>query len=186
VREQAAAVGAHVVLVASRYSHTISGATPLTIPSRTTSVSTGTATAFGRGGAATAMGSGMTTTYGSQTVMMPYTVQRSDFAVLFFAKSRSRVGIIAVPIDDATRRRLETNYGLRVEVVTENSSAFQANVLPGDVLLSVAGEPVSSWQNFVAILDRREGSTVAFEFDRDGRRISKEIEIRRVRSQADK
>lgn len=181
VREQAAAVGAHVVLVAGRYSHTASGATPLTIPTRATSYSTGTATAYGPGGAVTAFGSGTTTTYGNQVVMVPYSVERSDFAILFFAKAKSRVGIFAVPIDDATRRRLETNAGLRVEVVVDDSPAFHANVLPGDVLISVAGESVSSMQGFVAITDRYEGQRVPFDLDRDGKRLSKEIEIRKFR-----
>jgi RNA 3'-terminal phosphate cyclase len=38
VREQAAAIGAHVVLVASRYSHTVTGAAPMTIPKSSTSL----------------------------------------------------------------------------------------------------------------------------------------------------
>lgn len=181
VREQAAVVGAHVVLVAARHSHTVSGATPLTIPTRATSFSTGTATAYGSGGSVTAIGSGTTTTLGNQVVMVPYSVERSDYSIVFFAKSRVMVGIVAVPIDDATRRRLETNAGLRVEVVVDDSPAFHANVLPGDIIISVAGEPVSSWQSFAAVANRYAGQKVPFELDRDGKRLSKEIEIRKFR-----
>lgn len=178
VREQAAVVGAHVVLVASRQSHTAAGATPVAIPTTSTAYSTGMATAVGRTGTATAFGSGTTTTRGSQLVMVPYSVRYLDFGILFFAKQKQRVGIFPVPLDDETRRRLESNAGMRVEAVAEGSPAFDANVLPGDILLSIAGEPVSSLDGYLSIVKKYERKRVPFNFDRDGKRIDKQIEIR--------
>lgn len=178
VREQAAVVGAHVVLVASRQSHTAAGAMPVAIPTTSTAYSTGMATATGRTGTATAYGSGITTTRGSQMVMVPYSVRHLDFGIVFFAKQKQRVGVLLGQIDDETRRRLETNAGVRVEAVAEGSPAFDANVLPGDILLSIAGEPVSSLDGYLSIVKKYERKQVPFNFDRDGKRIDKQIEIR--------
>lgn len=178
LREQARKVGAHVVLVASKYTHTVSGAVPLVVPQTTTSYSTGTATAYGTGGVVNVYGSGTTTTYGTQTMMMPYSVARSDCSALFLAKTRGRVGIVPQPMDDETRKRLETNAGIKVLVVTEGSSAFQADVLPGDVVLAVGGDTVQSEENYYQLLNKYEGQTVSFRLDRNGKTIEKQIEIR--------
>lgn len=177
LREQAQKIGAHVVLTSSRYTHTLSGAVPMTIPQTTTSYSSGTATAYGRGGVVNAYGSGTTTTYGSQTMMMPYSVARSDFAAVFFAKTRSRFGIQPVPVDDETRKRLQTNAGVKVSVVIEGTPAFQADVLPGDIILAVGGESVQSPEHFIRLLDKYEGRAVAFKIDREGKTLEKQIEI---------
>jgi tetratricopeptide (TPR) repeat protein len=177
LREQAQKIGAHAVLVSSKYSHTLSGAVPLTVPNATTTYSTGTATAFGAGGAVTAYGSGTTTSYGSQTVMMPYSIARSDFAAIFFAKFRSRAGLFTEPLDDDTRRRLQTNSGVKVLVVSDGSPAFHADVVPGDVIISLADETVQSPQVFSALLKKYEGQTVTLRIDRDGKTLEKTIAL---------
>lgn len=177
VHEHAAKIGAQIVLVSSRYSHTVSGASPLIVPTSATSFSSGTATAYGPAGMAHAVGSSTTRTYGQQVVMAPYSISRSDFSMLFFAKNKNRVGTVIVAIDDATRRRLQTNSGVRVESVVNDSPAFFADVLPGDIILEVAGEPVSE-NTYYEALKRYEGRRVTFQIDRDGKRLDKEIEIR--------
>ncbi|HLS55398.1 MAG TPA: PDZ domain-containing protein [Zeimonas sp.] len=177
VLEHATAIGAHIVLVASRYSHTVTGATPLTIPNSSTSFSSGTATAYGPGGTVQAYGTGTTTTYGSQTVMVPFSVARSDFTMLFFAKNKNLVGISPVPLDDATRQRLQTNIGARVESVVDDSPAFVADILPGDVVLSIDGAPVTE-NSFWGLIKQHAGRRVNFELDRGGTRLTKDVQIR--------
>jgi hypothetical protein len=178
LREQASKIGAHAVLISAKYTHTVSGAMPLALPQTTTSYSAGTATAYGRGGAVSAYGRGTTTTYSSQMVMMPYSVARSDFAALFFAKVKLRVGIVFAPLDDETRKRLQTNAGIKVLAVVEGSSAFQADVLPDDVVLAVGSDTVQSMENAQLLFDKHEGQTVPFRLARDGKIIEKQIEIR--------
>jgi hypothetical protein len=177
LREQAAKIGAHAVLISSKYTHTISGAMPLTLPQTTTSFSTGTATAYGPAGTVNAYGTGMTTTYGSQTVMMPYSIARSDFGAIFFAKTRPRVGIYCQPTDDGTRKRLQTNAGVIVKEVVEGSPAFRADILPGDVVLAIENDQVQSPENFIQIISKYEGQNVVFHLDRDGKLLDKQIEI---------
>ena len=165
------------MLVSSKYTHTISGAMPLEVPQTTTSFSTGTATAFGPGGTATAYGSGMTTTYGSQTVMMPYSIARSDFGAIFFAKVRPKVGIFYLPTDEETRKRLQTNAGVIVKEVMEGSPAFRADILPGDVILAIENDQIQSAENCQQMINKYEGQNVVFHLNRDGKSLEKKIEI---------
>jgi len=177
LRQQAEKIGAHAVLVSSKHTNTVSGAMPLTIPQTTTSYSSGTATAYGAGGVVNAYGSGTTTTFGSQTMMMPYSIARSDFSALFFAKRKMRLGVYPRPVDDETRRRLQTNAGVSVLEVAEGSPAFAADILPGDVVLVIGTDSVQSVQHFSKLLDKYQGQTTVFSIDRDGKHIEKSIEI---------
>ena len=186
LRDQATKIGAHVVLVASKYTHTVSGAVPLSVPQTTTSYSTGTATAYGSGRTVNANGSGTTTTYGSQTVMMPYSVARSDFGARYFVKTKSRLGVLPESVSDEARKRIQTNAGISVKVVTENTPAFAADVLPGDVILSIGGDSIQSVEHFYQLLDKYQGQKPSFKINRDGALIEKAIEIRSYELQAGK
>jgi len=63
--------------------------------------------------------------------MISYAVQRSDFGAVFFVKTRQRAGMIVIPIDDATRKRIGTNSGVLVRIVVDGSPAFIADIFPG-------------------------------------------------------
>jgi hypothetical protein len=177
LRQQAEKVGAHVVLVSSRYSHTVNSAVPMTVPTTTTSYSTGHATAYGPGGTVNAYGSGTTTTYGTQTTMVPIAIQRSDFGALFFAKQKQRFGALVLDLDDATRRRLGSNSGVLVDLVVDGSTAFRADILPGDIILSVAGEPAYGRDSYTDLLRKYGGRSVTFRINRDGALQEKELPI---------
>lgn len=177
VKSHAQKIGAHIVLVSSQYSHTVSGAAPLTIPKTTTSYSSGSATAYGSGGVVNAYGSGTTTTYGSQTVMMPYSVDRSNFTAIYFVKVKFRVGMGVDSTDQETKQRLQSNSGVKVTSLIEGSPAYNADILINDIVLSIEGEKVSSPDNFVALIESLQGKTVSFKLDRDGETLTKEITI---------
>ena len=70
--------------------------------------------------------------------------------------------------------------GALVGSVYEESPAAQAGLRPGDIVTQVNGARVRQWAdlvNFVA--DQRPGSTVTFRFWRDGRTLSRRVEIGR-------
>ena len=108
---------------------------------------------------------------------MPYQTQRFDFGAVYLAKGKQRVGIYPKPLDDETRRGLGTNKGLIVDLVVQGSPAFMADVLPGDILQSIAGQPVYSPEQYIALLGPLEGQTVPFEFLRDGVSLQKQITV---------
>lgn len=177
MRQQAAKIGAQAVLVSQKYAYTASGAMPLTLPQTSTSFSTGTATAYGPAGSVTAYGSGTTTTYGTHTVMMPFSVPHFDFGAVFFAKFKYRLGVYCVPTDDATRQRLQTNAGLKVLVVVDGSPAFKDNILAGDIIMAIGNDPLESLQDFHRLINEYQGQTVIIHLNRDGKSLEKKVTL---------
>jgi hypothetical protein len=177
LRAQAERIGAQVVLVSSRYTNTVTGAVPLSIPTTSTTTSSGTATAYGSGGSVTAYGSGTSTTTSSQTVLMPYSIARADFNAQYFVHVRLRLGTYTLALDDSTRMRLQTNAGVRVVVVVTGSPAFGADILPGDILLQAGSVRIESPEQFTQLLGQLPGPNVTFLIDRSGRRIEKTLAL---------
>jgi hypothetical protein len=177
LREQAAKIGAQAVLVSQKYAYTASGAMPLTLPQTSTSFSTGTATAYGPAGSVTAYGNGMTTTYGTQTVMMPFSIPHFDFGAVFFAKIRMCLGVSCAPTDDATRRRLQTNAGVKVLVVVDGSPAFKDNILAGDIIMAMGNDPIDSVEDFHRLINEHQGQTVIIHLNRDGKPLEKKVTL---------
>lgn len=178
LREQATKVGAQLVLVSSKYSHTIQGAMPLTLPQTTTSYTNGNATAYGPGGTTSITGNATTTTYGSQTVMMPYAVDWANFLAVYMVRTKSRLGLFVKDLDDQTRQRLQSNKGLIVRNVVEGSPAFDADIIPGDVLLMIGNVRPASGEQYGAALDKYQGQSVKIKLDRNGVLLDKELRIR--------
>ena len=177
VREQAEKLGAAAVLVSSRYTHTISGALPMQVPSTSTAYTTGNATVNGPYGASNVYGSATTTSYGSNTVMMPFNVQRSDFAAVYFIKRQMRLGVFYGEIDADTRSRLQTNAGALVAVVIQGSPAFRADILPGDIIMSMGGERVDGSEALSNLLKAHAGQTAVFGIDRSGAHVEKTLTL---------
>ena len=179
IRAQAKKIGAQVVLFNTNYTHTESGALPLILPNNSTSYSTGSATAYGSAGVVNAYGNSTTTTYGSQTVMMPYSIPHSDFVAFYFAKTKSRLGTFLSDseLDTKTRRGIGTNAGLEVVEVVIGSPAFKANIFPGDIMLSIGDITISSHDDYETALDKYEDQAVTIKLYRDGKTLTKKVKI---------
>jgi hypothetical protein len=154
-KAQAAKVGAEVVLVYSEYSDTAQGAIPLTTTSAVTTYGTGTVTAGGQVGTY----SGTSTTYVPNTTMIPYAVRRYDQMASYFAPLKPACfgGLLGEPTDD-DRRISGTNRLARVDALRRGSPAYNADLLPGDLVLEVGGKPfeLDSWA-----APKQSGETIA-------------------------
>lgn len=136
--QQAKAVGASHVLLVTEYERTVSGVLPMTTPTTQTSYTSGTVNAYGSGGSGWGNYSGTTTTYGTQTTYVPYNVDRYSHGALFFAPlSRTGLGIFRREGNDQEKQRAGTNKVSTVLAVRRGSPAYNADVLPGDLLISV-------------------------------------------------
>lgn len=175
LREEANKLGAAMVLVASRYTGTVSGVMPLMVPHNSTSYTTGNATVTGPEGVANVTGTATTNTYGTSTVMMPYNIQRADFAAVYFVKTRPHLGVFYGVIDDATRARLQTNAGALIKVIVEGSPAARADILPGDIVLAVDDVRVDGPEDLNAKVAQRLGQQAVFDIDRNGQRLKKTL-----------
>ncbi len=180
LREQAQKIGAHAVLISAKFSHTVTGAIPITVPNTSTSYTSGSATAYGSGGSATAYGNSTTTTYGSSTSYVPYTVNRSDFNALYFIRVKARIGFIVEPLSDDVKRKFEKNSGVRVAVVVDGTAAFDADILPGDILFTFDGMPVRSVDHYQELLSTYSKDSVELGLNRDGRPLQKTVKFTKL------
>lgn len=177
LRAHATKVGAQLVLVSASYTHTVSGTVPLTLPTTTTTTTTTTGTVTGAGGTAVVSGVGTSTTSGTRTTYMPYSVARGDYTAAFFVKRRSRLGVYVEALADSTRARLQSNFGVRVTLVVEGSPAFNADVLSGDLLLLFGDDRVRSPEHFIELLNKYQGKRTTLGIERGGRRLEIQADI---------
>lgn len=176
--EQARKVGADlVVILAPRYAGSTTAVMPIATPTSSTSYSTATATAYGPGGVANVYGSGTTTTYGTSTSYVPITLQHFDYGAGYFIKRKWRFGVLCRDLTDAERQELQTNKGAFVRVVVDASPAFIADILPGDIILAIDGQPVINQAQMFKSLEKRGGQTISVSLYRHGSRIEKSVQL---------
>jgi len=173
---QAKKVGAAVVVVSARYQNTVSGALPITTPTSQTSYSSGTVNAYGSGGFATGNYTGTTTTYGSQTSYIPYSVDRYDQMAIYFGPlERKGVGFRLIPLTAEQHQALGTNKGLKIDAIAKESPAFKADILPGDIVLEVNGHALYDSPSSSDVLVSVRGSMAEFLLVRNGVQIRKNV-----------
>lgn len=174
--EQGLEVGADlVVIIRPRHTGSTTASIPITTPTATTSHTTGTATVHGSGGSATAYGNATTTTYGTRTTYIPMTVNRFDYGAIYFVKVKTQFGAYFRDLNDAERFSLQTNKGAAVVLLVDGSPAYNADVLVGDIVLSVNGKRVSGVQDMLDLIREHAGESVTLALVRDGKEISKTV-----------
>ena len=169
--EQAKKVGADTVLYFTKYEGSEQGyaTVPVYHPgttSYTTSSGNMTANVFGSGGSAfgsgSYMGTSTTTTPGTFTSqIVPVTRQRFTDWVSFWRKGKPPVlGVYVNNLTPELRQKFQRNTGAIVLVVINDSPAFRANILPGDILTKIDATEISSGQDFLAKLPGMAGKKV--------------------------
>lgn len=128
------ALKARYVMLGARLTSSQTGALPVTTPQTRTSTSNGMigGTPF----------SATTTRYGTQTNYVPFTVNRFDKLAVYFSEVRKKgTGILPRELTPAEISSLETQRAMAVRAVRDGSPAYEANILPGDVIVEVNGKP---------------------------------------------
>lgn len=175
---QGRAVGADLVLILDpTYTGSVTTSVPITTPNTSTTYSNATATAYGRNGPVTAYGSGMSTTYGTSTNYVPITINRLDYGAVFFVKQNFNFGAFFGDLNDSERQDLQTNRGVAVRLVVDNTPAFNSDLLVGDVLVKIDGIQISNTPNFEDLLRQRVGKQVALSVLRRGKPLEKQVQL---------
>lgn len=175
IREQANRIGASTVLVKSSYTNTRTGSLPYTVqnPGHTVySNSTGTANVYGSGGWATGTYSGSTSTYvpgDTSTHSVPYSVDRYDFGASYWIKkTKFYFGAYYTDIPSQLRSSLQRNQGVLITLIVKRSPAWEANLLPGDVVIQANGHAVGDNQDFTNLISGYTGQIVTLTVLRNG------------------
>lgn len=175
-KQQAKAVGASHVLLVAEYERTVSGVLPMTTPTTQTSYTSGTVNAFGSGGSGWGNYSGTTTTYGTQTTYVPYNVDRYSHGALFFAPlNRTGLGIFRREGNDQEKQRAGTNKVSTVLAVRRGSPAYNAEVLPGDLLISIDEVSFDDYPALTKHLGAHPGREMSLVLVRGSQRIEKKF-----------
>jgi membrane-associated protease RseP (regulator of RpoE activity) len=172
--DQAALLHAAVVLLYSKYTGTVNGSFPLTLPDTKTSTSTG----YGTVGSTSFSGSATTTTYGTKTTYIPYSTPRSDYQATYWIKRKPPIlGIIPRELTPELRQEIGSNKGLLIYAVVKGSPAFEADVLDGDVLKSIGGVSTNDYDTFEKALADNQGKEVEVILIRAGVELHKTIKL---------
>ena len=77
----------------------------------------------------------------------------SEIAILFVKSGQKlKFGLFLIDLPADLRTRLKRNSGALVEAVSENSPAATASILPGDVVIDIAGTPIKSGSHAAEVM----------------------------------
>jgi hypothetical protein len=182
--QQGKAVGAWLVLVASKYVNTVTESMPFNqwTPDQTTITSETTQIQHDpRKPPETIQKQTVQTVQGElQTTYVPENVAYYDYSAAFWAKTKpSILGVLVQPLSDDLKKQYETNKGVGVFVVINGSPAFNADILKGDLLMSLAGEEIVTPDQFFDIVNRHAGQAVELGLIRDGKSMTVQLRLNR-------
>jgi serine protease Do len=176
--DQAKKVGAKYIVVARRYARTAQGAVPITTMVPHTSYTSGTVNAVGPGGFASGTYDGTTTTYESETSYIPYSIDRYDQRAIYFAPLKPMgYGLRVDNIDDALAQQIGTQKGAVVRSVRRNSPAFEADILPGDVISNVDGTAINDRDTMGERLNFIDDSELTLTILRGSQKLTKKLTL---------
>ena len=164
-----------VVIVNPSFTGSVTSQVPITTPTTQTSNTTGTATIVGAGSPVTVYGNSSTTTYGSKTNYIPVTVNRYDYGAVYFIKRKFSLGVNWRDLTNEERSTLQSNSGLYVTAVVNNTPAFRNDILVGDVILQIDDEKVYGQEIASSILGNKLGQEIELTIYRNGEIIQKRL-----------
>jgi hypothetical protein len=166
-----------VLVIPPKYTGTSTTTVPLTVPTSQTTYSSGSATAWGPGGPVTAYGSGTSTTYGTSTSYIPVTVNFYDYAAYYFIKQKIRLGISFRDLDESERKKIQTNKGVVVISVINDSPAYHADIISGDIVKKFNGVVITNRDSLYNAIESNNGKIAKIDLIRNGRHLEKLIKL---------
>lgn len=172
-------IHADTIITYSKYANTISGSRPVTVPDTQTSITNHSGNIYGSGGEfANYSGTGHTTTYGTKTTYVPYSVNRYDYFASFWVKTKPpHLGVHYEDLTDDLRKKIESNKGVYVTVVVKDSPAFHNDILSGDIIRKLNKIEVIDKSQFKYLIDENKGTEVDLEIYRQGETIVKKVQL---------
>jgi membrane-associated protease RseP (regulator of RpoE activity) len=163
-------IHAEKIIMYAKYKHTVSGSMPMTLPNVQTSNTNGMI--------GSTFVSAQTTTYGSETTYIPYSVNRYDYFASFWAKATPAIsGFLWDDLTDDLKKQIGSNKGVIVMGVRKDSPAFNADFFKGDIIKKVDDTEIGDKNMFKDLLDKVSGKKVTITFLRDGKELTKTIQM---------
>jgi len=170
---QAKNVKAEVVIVYSEYTNTVSGTIPLTLPDKETSTTTTSGNLWGVGSYSE---TSKTTTNKSKTYNIPYNVNRYNYGATYWVKMKEPTfGIHIRPLENDERYLINSNKGVYITAVINNSPAFMADIFAGDVLKQIGDIEIINNDSFQQALQSFKSESINVIIWRNGELITKRV-----------
>jgi hypothetical protein len=130
----------------------------------------------GSRGTAKASDKTTTTTTVTATEMVDVTYNHYAYGAEYFVKQKLGLGVAVRDLNDGERKKIQTNKGVHIVLVANDSPAFNADILPDDVILDLNGQPVTPTQ-LMDSLKNAAGQKVELLIVRDGKKLTKTVQI---------
>jgi len=166
IRYQARRVGAKLVLFHAEHAETISGQIPITTYSPQTTYHSGVFNStYGQ-----STFSGSSTCYVPNTMYMPYTIRLYNQYTSYWTKRLKPplLGALFAHLTAAERCWLQQNRGVKIVACVTGSPAWQAKLLPNDIILAVDGQDISGVNHLLEVLVSKAESKITLEILRSG------------------
>jgi serine protease Do len=175
--DQAKEVGAVLVLVKVRFSENRKITYPIFVPNNQTTYTSGTV--YGNRGSASY--SGTNTTYGSTVIPVDTVQQRYDQAAVFLVKvtKKAKFGVLFADLSQEDKKRYERNTGATADIIREESPAFLADIIPGDIIIEINSVKIINAKHareFIKAENFKDGKNVV-KILRNGKEIEKDVFI---------
>lgn len=170
--QQAKDINAAIIYCYVNYTNTSSGSIPWTVqnPNQTaTAYHSGNVTGYG--GSASYTG---TSTYslpgGTTSYNIPYSVHRYDQMAAYWVKIRKQplLGVIIRDLNSDEKTTSQRNRGVFVNAVRKESPAYKADILRGDIVLSVNNKEIDGKNDFGEMLKMHSGKEIELNIIRSG------------------
>lgn len=167
---QGQTVKAEQVIVYKTWAGTSSGVTPITTPT--------TQTSYVAGAVGTTMYNGAVTTFGTRTDYIPYTNTLYEHLATYWVRCRpGGLGAFMRDLETADKQQIGSNKGARIIAIMRNSAAYRADLLPGDIVTEIDGQPVTDYQSARDLVATTYGRTVNFVVFRNGGYVTKPVAV---------
>lgn len=176
---QAKKVNASVAIMYSEYSGSETRQMQINTPTTSTTTTNANGSVYGsNGGYANYSGTATSTTRGTETTNIPYTINRYRQAASYWAKVKKfRSGLHTKNLDADTRARIQSNKGVEVIIVVKNTPGFSADIFKGDIIKQMGNTEITDDKAYQAALDKYEGKETDITIYRNGNLITKKIHL---------
>jgi C-terminal processing protease CtpA/Prc len=118
------------------------------------------------------------TTQQATTYYVPRALKEYRYYATFWREGPPpRLGLVVEDTTDADKSRIQSNSGVEVFAVVKNSNAFKANLLAGDIIVSMDADKINSVDGFYSLVDKYEGRDAYLTVIRGDRVLEKMVRI---------
>ena len=116
--------------------------------------------------------------YGGYTSYAPYMVSLYQYDILFLTKMELFfTGLYVADLDDKARKLIQSNKGVIVTLVVNGSEAYNADIIPGDIITKIGTQNLTNYESFNHAVQFYRGESAVFNINRAGKKLTKSMNI---------